>query len=159
MAKKGVERLKALRAAVLIFAFVLCCCTSAKRNGSAAKEPRQGERSSRDLIVAKKSDSQSDPQEADPQKVVPQKVEPEKEIEVKISEVIRFEWCPSKKVSEAYEMSDPEDQHRIVLMPGVEKGASYPVVVGFHGQPKRGKDPRDYGFLTKVQNFVEKSCI
>jgi hypothetical protein len=44
--------------------------------------------------------------------------------------------------------------HRIVFTPGVKAGKSYPVVIAFHGQPKRGKDPRDYAFPDKVQNLI-----
>ena len=49
---------------------------------------------------------------------------------VSAARTIRFEWCPRKTVADAYEMSDPADQHRVVLTPGVVKGGSYPVVVG-----------------------------
>ena len=69
---------------------------------------------------------------------------------------IRFAWCPKKTVADAYEMSDPADQHRIVFTPGVVKGGSYPVVVGFHGQPRRGRNPRDYNFPTPVSDVVVK---
>jgi hypothetical protein len=58
--------------------------------------------------------------------------------------VIRFAWKPRRGPAEAYEMPDPEDQHYLVLMPGVEEGGSYPVVVAFHGQPKRGQAPRTF---------------
>jgi hypothetical protein len=68
--------------------------------------------------------------------------------------VIRFPWCPSQRVAEAYEMADPADQHRLVLPPGVEDGGRYPVVIGFHGQPKRGKPPREYGFTGRVEAQV-----
>jgi hypothetical protein len=47
-------------------------------------------------------------------------------------------------------MQDPEDQHRMVLLPGVVRGGQYPVVVGFHGQPARGEAPRDYDFPKTV---------
>jgi hypothetical protein len=59
---------------------------------------------------------------------------------------IRFAWCPSPRAAASYVMDDPEDQHRIVLTPGVVRGGRYPVVVGFHGQPGRGKAPREYWF-------------
>jgi hypothetical protein len=48
-------------------------------------------------------------------------------------------------------MEDPEDQHRIVLFPGVKKGAKVPVVVAFHGQPGKGRDPRQYPFPGAVE--------
>ena len=68
--------------------------------------------------------------------------------------VLRFKWCPSSKAKNAYEMSNPNDQHRIVFTKGVTSGGSYPVVVAFHGQPKRGKNPRDYMFMEPVQRLV-----
>lgn len=70
------------------------------------------------------------------------------------SKTVYFEWCPKPKFKESYEMSDQADQHRIVLPKGWEKGKSYPVVVAFHGQPKRGKNPRDYMFMAPVEQKV-----
>jgi hypothetical protein len=69
---------------------------------------------------------------------------------------IRFEWSPPRAPALPYDLPDPRDQHRIVLMPGVEKGGSYPVLVGFHGQPARGKLPRDYGFAPVVEKTVRE---
>lgn len=51
-------------------------------------------------------------------------------------------------------MDAPEDQHRLVLLPGLEPGAEVPVVVGFHGQPKRDRDPRDYRFPDAVEELA-----
>jgi hypothetical protein len=48
-------------------------------------------------------------------------------------------------------MDEPEDQHRIVLYSGVEKGGIYPVVVAFHGQPGKGRDPRQFRFPGAVE--------
>lgn len=76
---------------------------------------------------------------------------------------IRFSWCPSQHAAASYAMEAPEDQHRIVLTPGVIPGGRYPVVVGFHGQPKRGTPPRDYwfpGFVTeRVTALVTEGAI
>lgn len=69
-------------------------------------------------------------------------------------EVIRFEYCPSRRVADAYALEDERDRHRIVLTPGVQSGGKYPVVVAFHGQPKRGRDPRDYWFPDRVQDQI-----
>lgn len=63
---------------------------------------------------------------------------------------IRFAWSPSPRAALSYDLEDPADQHRIVLLPGVEKGGTYPVVFAFHGQPSRGKLPRDYWFMDHV---------
>jgi len=68
--------------------------------------------------------------------------------------VIQFAWRPPRGPAEAYEMSDPSDQHRLVLTPGVERGGSYPVVVAFHGQPKRGMAPHEYRFPDDTQNQI-----
>ncbi|MCK9463160.1 MAG: hypothetical protein M0R80_26350 [Proteobacteria bacterium] len=67
---------------------------------------------------------------------------------------IRFAWCPSPRAAASYAMEEPEDQHRIVLTPGVIPGGRFPVVIGFHGQPKRGKPPRDYWFPGFVADRV-----
>jgi hypothetical protein len=72
------------------------------------------------------------------------------------SEVVRFSWRPKGGPSAAYAMESPEDQHRIILSPGVSKGGAFPVVVGFHGQPRRGTPPRDYKFLKKVPEVVSE---
>jgi hypothetical protein len=65
------------------------------------------------------------------------------------SRVVRFSWEPPGAPHAAYEMSDPEDRHRIVLPPGASPGA-YPVLVAFHGQPRRGEAPRRYSFGERV---------
>lgn len=59
---------------------------------------------------------------------------------------IRFAWKPTSAKATEYSMSDPEDQHRVILMRGVEKSRAYPVVVALHGQPRRGQAPRSYVF-------------
>lgn len=53
-------------------------------------------------------------------------------------------------------MSDPEDQHRILLTRGVEKGNAYRVVVALHGQPRRGQAPRSYAFPRVVVEVVRQ---
>jgi hypothetical protein len=47
-------------------------------------------------------------------------------------------------------MEEPADQHQIVLPRGAAPGAAYPVLVAFHGQPKRGDAPRNYAFAASV---------
>jgi hypothetical protein len=66
---------------------------------------------------------------------------------------IPFQWAPEGH-KPPYRMPVALDQHRIFLHPEIEKGGQYPVVVGFHGQPKRGKNPRDYKFLKAVRKTV-----
>lgn len=69
---------------------------------------------------------------------------------------VRFEWCPKARAADSYDLPEEADQHRIVFPKGLVKGKSYPVVVAFHGQPKRGKNPRDYSFMEPVQQQVLK---
>ncbi len=102
------------------------------------------------------SDEVQIPEPSTPHKAQDKPKEVETENQVLEPRTIRFAWCPKKTVADAYEMSDPADQHRIVLTGGVVKDGSYPVVVGFHGQPKRGKDPGDYGFPATVGDLVVK---
>jgi hypothetical protein len=51
-------------------------------------------------------------------------------------------------------MEDEADMHKIIIPKGVKDGDTIPVVIGFHGQPKRGKNPRDYEFPGLVQKNV-----
>ncbi|MDJ0763764.1 MAG: hypothetical protein QNJ97_12350 [Myxococcota bacterium] len=67
---------------------------------------------------------------------------------------IAFSWQPPGAPNAPYRTPDPLDQHRIVLYPGTEKNGTYPVIIGFHGQPKRGVLPRDYSFLKVVRALV-----
>jgi len=71
------------------------------------------------------------------------------------SGVVYFEWQPQNGPRAAYTLPEKEDQHRIHLSSQVTSGGVYPVVVGFHGQPKRGKNPRDYHFVQQVPQIVE----
>jgi hypothetical protein len=64
--------------------------------------------------------------------------------------VLRFAWRPPGGSEAAYEMTDPRDQHRILFTPGVTPGHDYPVVIAFHGQPKRGQSPSTYAFPAAV---------
>jgi hypothetical protein len=53
-------------------------------------------------------------------------------------------------------MEEPEDQHQIVLPRGAARGGAYPVLVAFHGQPKRGDAPRHYAFGAKVMETTAR---
>lgn len=53
-------------------------------------------------------------------------------------------------------MDDPMDQHRVLLLRGVERGRAYPVVVALHGQPRRGQAPRDYRFPKTVADVARE---
>jgi len=79
------------------------------------------------------------------------KPEPEPPAEAR---VIRFAWRPPRGPKAAYEMTEPADQHRLVLTPGVEQGGSYPVVAAFHGQPPRGMAPGEYRFPDDTEEQV-----
>ncbi|MCC6523072.1 MAG: hypothetical protein IT373_10460 [Polyangiaceae bacterium] len=67
---------------------------------------------------------------------------------------IPFAWKPPKADDAPYAMADAEDQHHLVLGAGVERGGAYPVVVGLHGQPRRGEEPRAYAFPRTVEGVV-----
>ncbi len=60
-------------------------------------------------------------------------------------------------------MESSEDQSRLVLFAEDRAVGSYPVVVAMHGQPPRGKAPRDYRFapivLAEVEPMVERSDV
>jgi len=70
--------------------------------------------------------------------------------------VLTFAWRPRGASPDAYFMSDPLDQHRIVLTRGVEPNHTYPVVIAFHGQPRRGEAPRTYRFLQTVSEVTRE---
>jgi hypothetical protein len=75
---------------------------------------------------------------------------------IRAPRVLRFAWEPPGAPHAAYEMSDPEDQHRIVLPPGASPGV-YPVLVAFHGQPRRGEAPRRYSFGERVLEAASRA--
>src|SRR5215471_3722163 len=68
---------------------------------------------------------------------------------------LHFAWRPAHSTAAAYEMSDPADQHQIVLTEGVARGGRYPVLIALHGQPKRGDSPRSYSFPKRVTEVIE----
>ena len=70
---------------------------------------------------------------------------------------LRFAWRPPRGNAEAYAMDDPEDQHWIILPRGAAQKGTYPVVVAFHGQPKRGEAPRRYAFAGKVIDATRRA--
>jgi hypothetical protein len=76
---------------------------------------------------------------------------------------VRFAFRPSNGPEASYAMQSPEDQHRIVIFPGVRPGKTCPVVVGMHGQPPRGKSPRDYEFgpivVREAASMVEREEV
>ena len=71
--------------------------------------------------------------------------------------VVRFPWRPPDASAEAYAMDEAEDQHRIVLPTTRTEGAALPVLVAFHGQPKRGQAPRSYAFATAVMATMRRA--
>lgn len=66
---------------------------------------------------------------------------------------LRFSFRPSGARPSEYEMTDPLDQHQILLMPGVQRG-NPKAVIALHGQPRRGQSPRDYAFPRIVAETV-----
>ncbi|MBN2719175.1 MAG: hypothetical protein JXX14_25220 [Deltaproteobacteria bacterium] len=89
----------------------------------------------------------------DEKQAVPVEAESHKEILAE-TKIVHFQWSPAAESDESYSLIDEADQHRIVYPKGMEKGKAFPVVIAFHGQPKRGKDPRDYQFIASVQQQV-----
>ena len=72
------------------------------------------------------------------------------------SQTISFKWRPKIGSSAAYRMDAVEDQHRIILFDGAAKNTSPIVLIGFHGQPARNKNPGDYMFPGPVEAVVRK---
>jgi hypothetical protein len=68
---------------------------------------------------------------------------------------VTFAWKPSNGPLNAYEMTDPRDQHQIFLSPNLENTRIKPVIL-FHGQPRRGVRPRDYEFPRVVVQVVQQ---
>jgi hypothetical protein len=52
-------------------------------------------------------------------------------------------------------MDEAEDQHQIVIPRKAPAGAAYPVLLAFHGQPRRGEAPRNYTFRARVLETVD----
>lgn len=69
---------------------------------------------------------------------------------------IFFAWRPKTGPAASYRLLDVADQHRVIIFNGVEKQKAPSVLAGFHGQPKRGKDPRNYPFGDTVVHVVQK---
>lgn len=76
--------------------------------------------------------------------------------EDKSTRTLGFAWCPPGGDAASYRMTEVSDRHQIVFLPGVKKTGTYPVVVGFHGQPRRGKPPREYRFAREVVRTAEE---
>jgi hypothetical protein len=68
---------------------------------------------------------------------------------------LHFAWRPEGAKASEYLMTDPLDQHQILIMPGVERGAPN-AVIALHGQPRRGQLPRDYEFPRVVADLAQK---
>src|SRR5262249_40381911 len=68
--------------------------------------------------------------------------------------VLRFSWRPPGARADDYSMSEPDDQHQLVLTRGVTPGGRYPVLIAFHGQPKTDEAPRTYAFPRVVADMV-----
>jgi len=69
----------------------------------------------------------------------------------------RFDWVPPSAPAAAYRLEETADRHRVVFFPDERTvGSSAPVVVGFHGQPARGKAPRDYAFAGQVLPVIDR---
>ena len=65
-----------------------------------------------------------------------------------------FRFKPKDASSKSYHMDNPLDAHQLFVPKNVDSTKAYPVVIGFHGQPKRGKNPRDYKFRKSIRNSL-----
>ena len=73
-----------------------------------------------------------------------------------VERMLRFFWKPAAARASNYSMSDPEDQHRMLLLPGIAGNGTHPVVVALHGQPRRGQAPRTYAFIRTVADTARE---
>ncbi len=71
-------------------------------------------------------------------------IQPERELQ--------FPFRPQRGPVGAYRLTDPRDQHRILVMKGVAQGKPK-ALLALHGQPSRHQSPRDYAFLETVQRL------
>lgn len=71
------------------------------------------------------------------------------------SQEVRFIFRPTAGPASSYDTPQLEDQPLMVIYAGVRPGQPVPVVVGFHGQPGRGRAPRDYQFAKVVRQTVD----
>jgi hypothetical protein len=69
---------------------------------------------------------------------------------------ISFSWRPKNGPAAAYRLPESEGRHRIIIFDGVEKQTAPSLLAGFHGQPKRGKAPKNYVFGDTVLHVVQK---
>ncbi len=74
-----------------------------------------------------------------------------------IYEAITFDWRPKTGPAAAYRLDSQEDQHRIIIFRNAKTSNKTPVIVGFHGQPAREKNPRDYIFGSKALEVLQNT--
>ena len=70
--------------------------------------------------------------------------------------ILHFAWKPERARSIEYAMQAREDQHTIFALRGVEVGKPTPVVVAFHGQPRRRQPPHTYAFPRTVAEVARR---
>ncbi len=72
-------------------------------------------------------------------------------------EILRFSWRPTKAPAGPYSFKEAADRHALVIFPGAQNQEHLTVIVGFHGQPKRGKPPREYAFEPTVIDTASRA--
>lgn len=74
-------------------------------------------------------------------------------------EVLHFPWRPPHAPAGPYRLEEPEDRHTLVIFPEATHSDPVTVLVGFHGQPQRGKPPREYKFAPTVIDTVSRALV
>lgn len=72
---------------------------------------------------------------------------------------VHFSWKPVHGSAREYQMDEAADQHRIVFSGGMIPGRAYPVLIAFHGQPRRGQAPRAYSFPGEVEQVSRAMVV
>ncbi len=67
-----------------------------------------------------------------------------------------FAWTPPGANPAAYEMPEPEDQHKVIVFADDVGDHRLPALIAMHGQPSRDKAPREYRFGPQVEATLEE---
>jgi hypothetical protein len=117
---------------------------------SCSRSERRAPQAAPSSLESKREDREADADSSRTAVEVPATIAPSAE------RTVSFPWKPAKGSAREYAMGDTEDQHRILLTRGVQKGNAYPVVVALHGQPRRGQAPRGYAFPRVVADVTRE---
>ena len=128
---------------IFLLVAVLCGCSRLRRDDapaapSSAVSPKVGY-TTNDTAPTKVSESRADA-------AVPLPTE----------RVLHFAWKPARARASEYAMQASEDQHTIFELRGIEPGNVTPVVIAFHGQPRRRQPPHTYAFPNTVADVARR---